>query len=391
MSKDFPLRKLAVLTMLAMCLALLGGVPVALADGSGTTLSLQVGSPNMAVNGVAQPIDSLGTAPVVKSGMTFVPIRAIVEALGGSMGYDAGEKKITISGVNTIHLWVGKTSALVNGQTVSLNAGPYISSGRTLVPLRFVTANLDCQVQWDGPSQTITIDYTPLGVTDPGATPADPGTTPADPGTTPPAGPTVDFSGTWKLVVNGEDMGDSVLVLEQSGSQVTGSYGYEGEAAKDFSGTVSGNKLTGKFSSSDPYIEWDFEATMSSNGNSFTGREHYSSPAWDVQGTRTTAPAVEITDFSGTWQLNVDGEDMGNYYLVLEQSGNQVAGYCGYDEDSGHAFSGTVTGNKLTGKFSTTNPVSEWNFEATMSAQEDSFTGKEYYSNPPWNVTGVKK
>lgn len=99
MSKDFPLRKLAVLTMLAMCLALLGGVPVALADGSGTTLSLQVGSPNMAVNGVAQPIDSLGTAPVVKSGMTFVPIRAIVEALGGSMGYDAGEKKITISGV----------------------------------------------------------------------------------------------------------------------------------------------------------------------------------------------------------------------------------------------------------------------------------------------------
>ena len=33
-----------------------------------------------------------------------------------------------------------------------------------------------------------------------------------------------------------------------------------------------------------------------------------------------------------------------------------------------HAFSGKVSGNTLKGKFYTTNPITEWEFEATMSA-----------------------
>jgi hypothetical protein len=36
--------------------------------------------------------------------------------------------------------------------------------------------------------------------------------------------------------------------------------------------------------------------------------------------------------------------------------------------ESEHAFSGKVSGNTLKGKFYTTNPITEWEFEATMSA-----------------------
>ena len=291
MSKKIGMKKWAVLTLLLMCLTLLAGVPAAsAAEGSGITLQLKVGSPNMTVNGVSQPIGSQGTTPVISGGVTYVPIKAIVEAFGGSIEFVSAEKKISIIGSRTINLWVGRTSAVVNGLTVTLDKGPYIMSGRTLVPLRFVANNLGCQVQWDGPTQTITINYTPPGAApvDPGATPpADPGATPpVDPGTTTPAAPAADFSGVWQLVVEGEAMGTSVLVLEQSGSQVTGYYGYEEESGKAFSGTVTGNKLTGKFSTTNPVTEWDFEATMSAAGNSFSGKEYYSNPAWDVHGVK---------------------------------------------------------------------------------------------------------
>lgn len=76
---------------------------------------------------------------------------------------------------------------------------------------------------------------------------------------------------------------------------------------------------------------------------------------------------------------------------MLEQNGSSVTGYSGYDEESGHAFSGTVSGSTLSGKFLTSNPVTEWDFVVTMSADGQSFDGTEYYSSPPWSVHGVKE
>lgn len=126
----------------------------------GITLVLKVGDPAMTVNSASKPVDSLGTVPVLADGRVFVPIRAIVEALGGSMDYTAGEQKVTIIlGGNTVNLWAGKTSAVVCGRTVALDAVPYISNGRTMIPLRFVAANLGCQVRWDGATRQVTINY----------------------------------------------------------------------------------------------------------------------------------------------------------------------------------------------------------------------------------------
>jgi len=36
---------------------------------------------------------------------------------------------------------------------------PEIINSRTMLPLRFVTENLGCDVQWDGSTKTITIKY----------------------------------------------------------------------------------------------------------------------------------------------------------------------------------------------------------------------------------------
>jgi hypothetical protein len=123
---------------------------------------LKIGSSSFTVNGETRYLDS---PPVIKNSRTLVPIRPIVEALGGTVGWDGTERKVTISlGSTVIELWIGKNTARVNGMNKPIDSSnpkvvPEIINGMTMLPLRFVTENLGCQLQWDPNTQTITITY----------------------------------------------------------------------------------------------------------------------------------------------------------------------------------------------------------------------------------------
>ncbi len=133
-------------------------------------ITLKPGDPYMTVNGVKKEIDpGRGTKPVIipKWGRTVVPIRAIVEALGGTIEWDGKERKVTINfNGTTIELWIDNPKARVNGVTKWIDENnhdvkPIIINSRTMLPLRFVTENLGCNVDWDPKTKTITITYTP--------------------------------------------------------------------------------------------------------------------------------------------------------------------------------------------------------------------------------------
>jgi len=126
------------------------------------TLILQIGSSTFTVNGETRALDS---PPIIKNGRTLVPIRAIVEAMGGSVSWDGTEKKVTITLKNTvIELWINKPQAKVNGELKWIDdtnhkVVPEIINGRTMLPLRFVAETLGAHVDWDGTTKTITITY----------------------------------------------------------------------------------------------------------------------------------------------------------------------------------------------------------------------------------------
>jgi hypothetical protein len=125
-----------------------------------TIISLQVGSPRMTVNGTVKAIDAQGTKPVIGNGTTMVPIRAIVESLGGSVGWNAAARRLDIRlGSRTVTMWVGKTTATVNGSSTTMSTAPAIIGGRTMIPLRFAAENLGCLVGWDQPTKGITVVY----------------------------------------------------------------------------------------------------------------------------------------------------------------------------------------------------------------------------------------
>jgi photosystem II stability/assembly factor-like uncharacterized protein len=132
--------------------------------GQKTVMVLRVGKSAFTVNGASEALDS---PPVIKNGRTLVPIRAIIEALGGTVGWDGTARKATVAlGRVTIELWIGQSTARVNNistriDSTNLKVVPQIINGRTMLPLRFVTENLGATVGWEPVSQTITITYAP--------------------------------------------------------------------------------------------------------------------------------------------------------------------------------------------------------------------------------------
>lgn len=120
-------------------------------------IKLKINSDDALINGSTIKLD---VAPTIKSGTTMVPLRFISEQLGATVEWEAKTKKITYTqGKQVIELWIGKTTANVNGQEVVLLKAPYITDGRTLVPLRFVIENLGGTIQWFEKTQEIMMTY----------------------------------------------------------------------------------------------------------------------------------------------------------------------------------------------------------------------------------------
>src|SRR5450756_2655803 len=150
---------LAVLVTILLVAGLLG------AALSSTTIKLWSGNASMSGNGVLQPIDAQGTKPVIVAGRTLVPIRAVIEAFGGSAAWESSTRKVTVTlGKDSLDLWIDKPQASLNGTALAIDAAnsavvPVITNGRTMLPLRFVAESLGIDVQYDAMTRMITLTY----------------------------------------------------------------------------------------------------------------------------------------------------------------------------------------------------------------------------------------
>lgn len=97
---------------------------------------------------------------------TVLPIRFVADALGATVAWDEAQHKVTITGNKTIELWIDNPWARVNGVSVLIDPDnqkvrPIIMmpAGRTMMPLRFITETLGCEVEWNGAIQEVLITY----------------------------------------------------------------------------------------------------------------------------------------------------------------------------------------------------------------------------------------
>ncbi len=127
-------------------------------------ITLVIGSPYMQVGNQLVEIDpGRDTAPIISNGRTLVPIRAVVESLGGTVEWlESTSSAVLVYKDVTIRLQPENTTAYVNGESSLLDTPPSIINGRTMIPVRFVAEKFGFDVRWVGENQQIIISLPSL-------------------------------------------------------------------------------------------------------------------------------------------------------------------------------------------------------------------------------------
>lgn len=122
-----------------------------------------INSKSYTLNGTTNYMD---TSPIIREGRTLLPILYVADPLGAQVTWSSIEKKVTIKKPGkTIELWINNNTAKVNGTSVMIDTGNpnvtpvIIPPGRTMLPLRFIADNLDCDVVWNPGDKSITVTY----------------------------------------------------------------------------------------------------------------------------------------------------------------------------------------------------------------------------------------
>lgn len=134
---------------LGLCLAL--SVCAALAAEDDITVQLD-----------GEALTFTDAVPQVRDQRTYLPFRAVFEAMGAEVDYE-GQVITAVRGGKTLTMTVGSAEAAVeeNGVTlpIQMDVAPYVDAAtwRTYVPVRFAAQAFDCVVGWDQKTLTAII------------------------------------------------------------------------------------------------------------------------------------------------------------------------------------------------------------------------------------------
>ena len=110
-----------------------------------TSVVMTIGSSDMVVNN--QVVAMEDAAPYVANDRTYVPFRALGEALGAEVEWDNDARTVTYTlGKTEVVMTIGETTYTVNGEEKTMDVAPEISGDRTYVPVRFVGEALGFKV-----------------------------------------------------------------------------------------------------------------------------------------------------------------------------------------------------------------------------------------------------
>ena len=110
-------------------------------------MQLKINSENFNVDGLDMKFLPRGSAPLLIKEITYIPVRGVVEAAGGTVGWVSKERKVTISlNDKSLNLYIDVPVAEVNGSKVKISDNsdvePIIVNSRTLIPAEFLIKSL---------------------------------------------------------------------------------------------------------------------------------------------------------------------------------------------------------------------------------------------------------
>ena len=119
--------------------------------------SFVIGQATYTVDGQEKSFDA---APFIdENGRTQLPVRAVAEALGATVGWDQETQTVSIlKGGKAISVQVGSNKINVGGVSVFVDTKAVIKNDRVFLPFRAVAEALGANVSFDDATQTVTLN-----------------------------------------------------------------------------------------------------------------------------------------------------------------------------------------------------------------------------------------
>lgn len=120
---------------------------------------ITMGQSQMRVNGRIRSIDGRGnTSIMMVGGKVYVPVEAVVKALGGTVSYGSSEKLTIKLSDKSIVSYNGKSSITSNGKSAKLDAAPFMSDNGTMMfPSSFLSKTLGLKTEWSAETNTLSV------------------------------------------------------------------------------------------------------------------------------------------------------------------------------------------------------------------------------------------
>ena len=98
------------------------------------------------------------TPPTIVDGRTLVPVRAIFEAIGATVTWDQATYTATgVKGDIVVTIQIDNMTAYVNGEAKALDVPAQLINNRTMVPARFISESMGCEVTWYADNSTAAV------------------------------------------------------------------------------------------------------------------------------------------------------------------------------------------------------------------------------------------
>ncbi len=123
-------------------------------------ICLQIGKNIAVAYGEKKEIDSENklVVPYISGERTLVPLRFVAETLGADVIWEDGWDGCVIKkGDKEIKITFGSAEFVVNGKTVVYDAPIEVVEERTMVPIRFVSEEFDCDVYWNDLNKAVVV------------------------------------------------------------------------------------------------------------------------------------------------------------------------------------------------------------------------------------------
>lgn len=96
--------------------------------------------------------------PVIQKGRVLVPIRAVTEALGGTVTFDPSKSSVYLErDIYVVDMPLGGVNITANNKPLTIDSPPLVIKGRVMVPLRFISEFLGAKVMWNAETRRVDV------------------------------------------------------------------------------------------------------------------------------------------------------------------------------------------------------------------------------------------